>query len=98
MSEKIPVPENKEFVFENECPHCDGDLIVWFEGWTESDDGEWEGEHCMMTCSNEPDIENDFENFKRWEYIHLSEPYIDWHPKAEQLKKYINKHYKFELE
>lgn len=96
MSNYEIVPENKQFMFKAACPYCGGNLTYTANGWEQDDDGLWMADTFDCECSNEPDMENEYE-WNEWFNTHSDMPMVYQMPVDEKVKQIINSKYRFEL-
>lgn len=88
---------DKEFVFKNRCPYCDGDLVGSTDAWIEDDNGNLKADDLDLTCSKFPDINSsNFDaEFRDYENEHSFLVYEYWHPLIDKIKAEINQKYTF---
>lgn len=92
----VVVPEDKEFKFKQLCPYCKGDLTYTCNGWEQDDGDMWAADTFDCSCSNEPeDMESD--EWEEWLNTHSEMTYVYQLPVDEEVKKYINNKYRFDL-
>ena len=79
------------------CPKC-GAAVVLEEvtGWVQADNGDWLADEVHINCETEPDIDgNDWDGWHRW---HWDMPYAYWLPLSQKVERWINEHYRWELQ
>lgn len=79
------------------CPKCDGFLTLEeVDDWVEDDNGEWQVNCISLGCTNDKDFDDpDYSEWFDWHYGNM--PYVYWLPVTEQVKAWINQHYKWDF-
>jgi hypothetical protein len=91
------VPDDGEFIFQNLCTHCTGDLIYKAVAWTEDNNGLWMVDQIEFKCSNEPDM-IDLNEWNEWFNKHNTiQPEIHIKVIDNAVIKWINKGFRFKL-
>lgn len=84
---KVVRPSHR-WVFEKpRCPYCGGRLTVSCNGWHQEPDG-WVADDLQLDCENDDEQHED----------HCDLPYLHWLPVEQQLLKWINTHYRWDLD
>jgi len=78
------------------CPYCDTQLTATFTGWEEEEDGSWTCSEVDLSCETEPDLDND--GFEDWLRGHTEMPYVYMLPVKLTVTKWVNAHYRFNLD
>lgn len=80
------------------CPICGEEVTVEIGEWTQSDDGTWVASDAGVhaSCITEPDIIA--EDYDEWLNGHFSMPYVDWLPVDQKVTRWINDHYRFDMD
>lgn len=80
------------------CPKCDAPIAADIDEWKQQDDGTWTASMggIHINCTTEPDI--DRKEWREWLDWHWSTPYIDWLPLEERMRRWVNDHYRFDMD
>lgn len=78
------------------CPYCDGKISIHFESWTRNNDGTWSADFAKADCETEPSIGSG--KWEEWIKQHTYMPYVYWLPLETILTRWVNKHYRFDMD
>jgi hypothetical protein len=79
------------------CPKCDGHVTIEeVDHWEQAEDETWQASKVYLSCTNEPDMCGD--EWDDWFEWHYDMPYTDWLPLCQQVKTWINTHYRWSHE
>lgn len=78
------------------CAYCDGPIAIHFESWTQNVDGTWSAEFAKADCLTEPSMRS--RNYDEWLKQHTEMPYVYWLPLETALTRWVNKHYRFNVQ
>jgi hypothetical protein len=78
------------------CPYCDGNVFIHFESWTQNEDGSWSADFAKADCDTEPRMGG--QRWEEWIKRHTYMPYVYWMPLEIALTRWVNKHYRFDVD
>ncbi len=86
-SMRMVLPGQRWVMNKPRCPYCGGKLTVSVNGWHKEADG-WAADDLQLDCENDDEKNED----------HSDMPYMNWLPVEQQLLRWMNARYRWNLE
>lgn len=92
------VDSDKVFGIKSPCPYCGGKITASANAWEEDDEGRFYATDLDISCSNEPDLDDE-EAWKSWDIEHGRGDYNEaWHQLHERIVRSMKAKVRFNLQ
>ena len=92
------VDSDKVFGIKSPCPYCGGKITASANAWEEDDEGNFYATDLDISCSNEPDIDDE-EAWKNWDIEHgRGDDNEAWHQLHERIVRSMKAKVRFNLQ
>lgn len=94
----LVVDPDKVFGIKSPCPYCGGKITASANAWEEDEDKLFFATDLDISCSNEPDVDND-EEWHNWNLEHGRGDYNEaWHQLHERIVRSMKAKVRFYLQ